>query len=204
MNTEQYSMSFTAGALFHQESVSVAELYLKQGDWNKVRDEAIARNLLQARTTNSARRICREICPRLQQLNKDELAVLGAGDHQEQAYLLWLAVCRRYRFIYDFSVEVIRERLLTLRYELSYDDYDAFFNAKMEWHEELESITATTRNKLRQVMFKMLREAALLNTDNAIVPALLSARLMNVISSHRQQDLRVFPISEIQSRRCAV
>ncbi len=163
MNTEKYSMSFTTGALFHQESVKLARLYLEKGDWNEVRDEVIARNLLQARTTNSAKRICREICSRLKCLNRDELELLVEGNHQEQAYLLWLAVCRRYHFIYDFSAEVIRERFLTLRYDLSYEDYDAFFNAKMEWHEELEKITTATRNKLRQVMFKMLRETELLN-----------------------------------------
>lgn len=202
MNTEKYSMSFTTGTLFHQESVSLAGLYFKKGDWNEVRNEVIARNLLQARTTNSAKRICREICSRLKHLYKDELKLLVEGDHQEQAYLLWLAVCRRYRFIYDFSAEVIIERFLTLSYDLNYEDYDAFFNAKMEWHEELEKVTTTTRNKLRQVMFKMLREAELLNSDNSIIPAMLSSRLVNVISSYSNQDLHVFPVMEATLQGC--
>jgi len=203
MSTVKYSMSFTTGALFHHESVNLTRLYLEKGDWNKVRDEVITRNLLQARTTNSAKRICSEICSRLKRLNTDELGFLVEGDHQEQVYLLWLAVCRRYRFIYDFSTEVIRERFLTLRYDLRYVDYDAFFNAKMEWHEELERITTTTRNKLRQVMFKMLREAELLNSDNSIIPAMLSPRLINVICSHSERDLRLFPIMETELQRCA-
>ena len=79
MNTEKYSMSFTTAALLHQESVNLAELYLEQGDWNEVRNEVIARNLLQTRTTSSAKRICREICSRLKHLNKDELALLVAN-----------------------------------------------------------------------------------------------------------------------------
>jgi len=198
MNTAKYSMSFTTGALFHQESVSLAGLYLDKGDWSVVRDEVIARNLLQARTTNSAKRICREICSRLKRLHKDELEILVEGDHQEQAYLLWLAVCRRYRFIYDFSAEVLRERFLALRYDLGYEDYDAFFNAKMEWHEELEKITTTTRNKLRQVLFKMLREAELLDSANTIIPTMLSSRLVNVICSHSNRDLILFPMMETE------
>ena len=191
-------MSFTTGALFHQESVNLAGLYLDKGDWNEVREEAIERNLLQARTTASAKRNCREIYSRLKHLNQDELELLVEGDHQEQAYLLWLAVCRRYRFIYDFSTEVIRERFLTLRYDLRYVDYDAFFNAKMDWHEELEKITTTTRNKLRQVMFKMLREAELLNSDSSIIPAMLSPVLINVICNHSERDLQLFPIMETE------
>ena len=202
MNTEKYSMSFTTGALFHQESVNLAGWYLEKGDWTEVRDEVISRNLLQARTANSAKRICREICSRLKRLDKDELELLVEGDHQEQAYLLWLAICRRYRFIYDFSTEVIRERFLTLRYDLGYEDFDAFFNSKMEWHEEMERITTTTRKKLRQVMFKMLHESELLNSGNSIVPAMLSSRLINVICSHSSRDLHLFPAMETALQGC--
>ena len=203
MNTEKYSMSFTTGALFHLESVKVAGRYLEKGDWNEVRDEVISRNILQARTANSAKRICREICSRLKRLNRDELELLVEGDHQEQAYLLWLAICRRYRFIYDFSAEVIRERFLTLRYDLGYEDFDAFFNSKMEWHEEMERISTTTRKKLRQVMFKMLHESELLNSGDSIVPAMLSSRLINVICGHSNQDLHLFPIMETTLQGCA-
>lgn len=203
MNTEKYSMSFTTGTLFHQESVKLAGLYLKKGDWREVRSEVIASNLLQARTENSTKRICREICSRLKHLNKDELELLVEGDHQEQAYLLWLGVCRRYHFIYDFSAEVISDRFLTLRYDLNYEDYDAFYNSKMEWHEEMEKITTTTRNKLRQVLFKMLRETELLNSGNSIIPAMLSTRLIKVICRHSNRDLHLFPVMETQVQRCA-
>ncbi len=196
MNTEKYSLSFVGGALFHQESVRLATLYQEKGDWNEVRDEVIDRNLLQARTTSSAKRICREICSRLKRLKEDELELLVEGNHHEQAYLLWVAVCRNYRFIYEFSVEVIRERFLMLRYDLNYEDFDAFFNAKMEWHEELEKVATTTRNKLRQVLFRMLREVEILSSDNSIIPATLSPRLIDVICSHADQDLTLFPLME--------
>ena len=189
-------MSFTTGALFRWESVNLATWYLEKDDWDEVRDEVISRNLLQLRTLNSRKRIFREICSRLKRLNRNELELLIEGDHQELGYLLWLAICRRYQFLYDFSVEVIRERYLTLKYDLGCEDFDAFFNSKMEWHEEMERISTTTRNKLRQVMFKMLHECELLNSDNSIVPALLSSRLINVICGHSNHDLYLFPIME--------
>ena len=189
-------MSFTTGALLRSESVNLATWYLEKDDWDEVREEVISRNLLQLRTLNSRKRIFREICSRLKRLNRNELELLVEGDHQEQGYLLWLAICRRYRFLYEFSVEVIRERYLTLKYDLGFEEFDAFFNSKMEWHEEMERITTTTRNKLRQVMFKMLHESGLISPDNSILPALLSSRLINVIRSHSNQDLCVFPILE--------
>ncbi|MDQ7073616.1 MAG: DUF1819 family protein [Gammaproteobacteria bacterium] len=194
MNREKYSMSFTVAALLRQESLNLAELYLKQGDWAEVRSEVLVHNLLQARAENSAKRTCTEIISRLQQLSHNEIDLLVVGSQQEQGYLLWLAVCRRYRFIYEFSDEVIRERFFTLKYDLSYGDYDVFFHAKMVWHGELEKLTKTTKNKLRQVVFKMLREADLLTLDNQLIPAILSARLINIIGHHSPRDLYIFPV----------
>ncbi len=161
------------------------------------RQQVIDSNLLQARTTASAKRNCREICLRLERLHGDELELLVDGDSYEQNYLLWLAICRQHQFLSEFTVEVIRERFLTLRYDLHHEDFDAFFNEKLDWHEELESITTTTRKKLRQVLFRMLREAELLNSTNSIIPAMLSSRLIELICSHSSQDLRIFPMMEM-------
>ena len=141
MSNDRYSMSFTTGSLFHRESVELAALYLDLGDWNSVRDKVVAVFLLQTRTLNTLKRVCREIISRLRTLSPGELEFLVEGSHQEQAYLLWLAVCRRYRFIADFAVEVLRERYITLKSDLTHEDFDSFFNRKSEWHLELDEIT---------------------------------------------------------------
>jgi hypothetical protein len=38
MTENRYSMSFTAGALLHQESLTVADLFEELGDWGRVRE----------------------------------------------------------------------------------------------------------------------------------------------------------------------
>jgi hypothetical protein len=196
MSNDRYSMSFTTGSLFHRESVELAALYLDLGDWNSVRDKVIAENLLQTRTLNTLKRVCREVISRLRTLCSAELEFLVEGSHQEQAYLLWLAVCRRYRFIADFAVEVLRERYISLKADLTYDDFDSFFNRKSEWHLELDEITPATRSKLRQVLFKILREADLLAANNMINAAMLSPRLLDVIHRGNRRDLSYFPVFE--------
>lgn len=192
-------MSFTAGSLFHQESVKIATLFLKFHDWNAVREKVLSKNLLQVRTINTSKRICSEICSRLKSLYQNELDLLVHGTVQEQTYLLWLAVCRRYKFIGDFSVEIIRERYITLKTNLHYEDFDSFFNKKSEWHEELDAIKPATRNKLRQVLFRMLREADLLTANNTINTAMLSPRLIKAISHKNQRDVLVFPAFETEA-----
>lgn len=201
MNTDRYSMSFTTGSLFHRESVMLAALYLDLGDWNSVRDKVITDNVLQTRTLNTLKRVCREVISRLKTLNPSELEFLLETSHQEQAYLLWLAVCRRYRFIADFAIEVLRERYITLKTDLNYEDYDSFFNQKSEWHSELDEIRPVTRSKLRQVLFKILREADLLSANNIISAAMLSQQLIDLISRGNRREILYFPIFESDLKR---
>ncbi len=203
MSNDRYRMSFTTGGLFHHESVNLAALYPDLGDWNAVRDKVIAENLLQTRTLNTLKRVCREVISRLKTLSPGELEFLVQGSHQEQVYLLWLAVCRRYRFIADFAVEVLRERYITLKGDLTHEDFDSFFNRKSEWHSELDEITPATRGKLRQVLFKMLREADLLTTNNMIHAAMLSPRLLELFHQGSRRDVLYFPVVESELKGMA-
>jgi hypothetical protein len=189
-------MSFTTGTLFCRETVRLAVLFVDLKDWNAVRNTVIAGNLLQARTQNTSKRFCSEIISRLKTLSVQELQLLVNGTSQEQAYLLWLAICRRYTFIGDFAVEIIRERFISLKTDLSNEDFEAFIHKKSEWHSEIDAIQPSTRSKLRQVLFKMLREAELLTVNNTINAALLSPRLVQVIAHHQRQDLLFFPVFE--------
>jgi len=200
---DKYSLSFTTGALFHRESLKLAQLYLEFGDWIAVRDIVLNKNLLQARTLNTAKRVCREVISRLKTLPSEALKLLVDGNEQERTYLLWIAVCHRYRFIADFAGEILRERYITLKTELNHEDYDAFFSRKAEWHDELDGIAKSTKGKLRQVLFKMLIQAGLLSTKNLIIPAIISPRLMSVIQQSSQQDVYYLPIhdSEIKGLR---
>ncbi|MBD1853916.1 DUF1819 family protein [Cyanobacteria bacterium FACHB-502] len=192
----KYSMSFTTGTLFHQESVKLAGLFLEFQNWNLVRSAVLSKNLLQSRTVNTSKRVCREVCSRLRTLSAAQLDLLVHGSTQDQGYLLWLAVCRRYKFIADFAVEIVREKYISLQFALNYDDFDFFFNKKSEWHGELDQIKPATRTKTRQILFKMLREADLLTPNNIINAALLSPQLLSVISQDNRQDILIFPAFE--------
>lgn len=196
IRVNRYSMSFTTGSLYHRESVKLAALYLELGDWNAVRDKVISNNLLQTRTLNTLKRVCREVISRLKTLSIEELDFLVEANPQEQGYLLWLATCRRYRFIADFAMEVLRERYITLKTDVNHEDFDSFFNRKSEWHAELDAIQPTTRNKLRQVLFRILREAGLLASNNIINAAILSPELLNAISHNNRRDVLFLPVFE--------
>lgn len=196
MKQDRYSMSFTTGGLLYQESMKLAVLFLESKDWNLVRDKALSNNLLQARTLNTSQRVCREIISRLKTLNPLELKFLVQSNAQEQGYILWMAFCRRYAFVGDFATKVLRERYISLKTDLHQEDYDFFFHKTSELHPEFDEISQATRMKLRQVLFRILREADLLTADNTIKAALLSPRLLAVLPHDHRRDVIFFPVFE--------
>jgi len=189
-------MSFTAGALLQTESVTIAKLYLEVGDWDLVKEKVISENLLQSRALSTLKRLSHEIIARLSTLNTEELTLLTESEYQDQAYMLWIAVCRYYRFIADFATEVLRERFITFKPDLQHSDFDTFLNRKCDWHSELDSLSISTRKKLRQVLFKMLRDANFLDSKNNIQATMLSTRLIEMIKRNDSRDIKYFTISE--------
>lgn len=201
MNDSRYNMSFTYGSLLHQESLIVSRVYLETDDWIRTRQTVVDQNLLQIRTVSALKKISGNICLRLMALDRAELEYLSGASYQEQAYLLWIAICRRHLLIREFAIEVIRERYLAMRDDLHYADYDSFVNGKAQSNEELECIKPGTHAKLRQVLFKMLREADLLSAGHNIKPAILTDDFVRLIGSRSPDDLLVFPMPESDMRR---
>ena len=192
----KYRMSFTVGGLLYQESVSTVDLYIKSKDWAKVRDEIFKINLFQIRTQNSLERICREVLSRLKLLSLEQLKIIQDGSRQEQLQILWIAVCKRYSFIRDFAIEVIREKFLLMDYAISKEDYTIFFDTKAEWHEELEKLKDSTKKKLKQVLFRILREAEITSEMNIILPSILTKRVAKALFSDKSGLYIVLPVSD--------
>jgi hypothetical protein len=200
MSRTLYSMSFTTATLRVVESVLIAELYGRAGDWGAVRDTVLSDNLLQMRTLNSSRRVCRELISRLRLLTPEQLKLVVSGSQQERGYLLWLAVCRRYCFVRDFAVEVLRDRFVLADQRLDRAAYDTFFSQKAAWHAEVARVAVATRRKQGQFVYKMLREAGLLGDANTIVPALLTPRLIAAIRADTPADFAFFTVTDADIR----
>lgn len=190
---ERYALSFTSGGLLRREAAVLTPLYLEERDWPQVRELAITRNLLQARTSSSSIRLVRETIQRLSVLTDPELILLVDAAPSEQQTLMWAAACRRYRLIADFAEEVVRERFLLMTPSLTTDDFDRFLLGKTLWRPELDELKPSTRAKLRQSVFRMLHDAGLLTESGSIVPAVMSERVIETLNRRTPSDIRFFP-----------
>lgn len=177
-----------------KESLRLAELFLQLEDWKLVKAKVFDENILQTRKLSTSKKIYQQTTYRIKVLNPEEIKFLINSKEKDQAYLLWVGICRHYKFISDFAVEILHERFVTKKKHIQNEDFDLFFSDKAEWHPELERIKPSTRQKLRQVLFKMMREADLISSKNQIKPALLSKELLTLLSKNDYRDLKVFPV----------
>lgn len=192
-NSERYALSFTSGGLLVREADVIVSEYLRARDWAAVRRVVIERNLLQARTNSSSVRVTRETIQRLGALDDAELEILADASLTERCHLMWAATCRRYDLIGDFAEEVLRERFLLMTPTVDADDFDRFMTGKTLWHPELSELKPSTREKLRQTIFRMLHEAGLRTEAGAIIPAVISERVQGMLAASEPSDIRFFP-----------
>ena len=193
LRREKYKMSFTSSSLRRRESAIIADLFLRLSDWNVVCNEILSQNILQLNTVSSQKRIYAEIKLRLKHLSTSELQILANDDPANSETILWLAICRSYSFIGDFAKEVIHEKYISFQKSIEDCDYELFFEKKSTLHPELNELTDMTRKKIRQIVFKLLRECNILGRNNEILAFYCSPELR---SSLKTDELGYFPTNE--------
>lgn len=200
-NGKPYIMSFSSGGLCLHESLILTRIYLELQDWKAARRHVLDENLFQARMASSAKRTVREILPRLQTFSEDELSYLIVAGEQDQRHLLWLAICRRHRFIADFITEVVHDRYVSLKDTVGPEEFNLFWTQKSVTHPEIERISDSTREKLRTVLFKMMREVGIISKNGRINTVVISPMVQSFLRSAEVNEQLWFTILDTNGRR---
>lgn len=187
----KYRFSFTAVGLAPVAMQEVAALYQACGTWEAVYAKVVQENILKCRTISALRRIAAEIVLRLDKLEIEELVRFIENRLNERNVFAWLAVCRTYDLIGDFAVEALHEAYVTGQKTYEISDYEKFVNGKLALHPEFDELSKQTYGKVRQIVFKMMREAGFLDKKGNIIPIVMDAELMNFIP---ERDLAFFPM----------
>jgi hypothetical protein len=198
-----YAFSFVAGALFVPETMAVARQLQAVRDWKLVTAAARAENLLRQRTDASTRRLLREIRYRLDELSPAELDFLVAADPRDQRLLLFVAVCRRYRFIREFTVEVLCLKAQSAENQLYPGDIVRFIDDRATVSPEVEKLTDISRAKVRQVILRILAESGLMDStaSRKLLRPMPSRPLAKMIAKTNSMQLRWLLLSEQEIRQ---
>ena len=187
----KYRLSFGTGNAYLNESNLILKKYLENKNWRETEKYSIENNILQTNTLSSEKRIFREISLRLRSLSLEEQEFFIRSNYVDQSILIWISICRTYKFIGDFASMIISEKFNTYQVELNYNDFNYFYEQQKVLHKELNLLKDSTRKKLRQVIFRIMKDLNMLSQTNEITPLLPSIDLRE-ISSLTRKDLKLF------------
>lgn len=159
---KDYILSFTAASLMVNETRKIAQLYFNEGDWERVKSIVLEKNIIQKNTKRSIIRQFNELRKRLKSLTLETIEKIAYDELENAKYLIFFANLKIYHLIFEFVVEVIRDKYQALDYSLSYVDFDRFLRDKEAIDNNIAKLKDTSRAKLRQVTFLILKQAGML------------------------------------------
>ena len=191
VSVERYDFSFTASSLRLNEMKIVAEAKVNLRDIDYVRE-------LGKGKASTGKRMLSEFNKRLSFLTTEEISLLLEGDLIAQKQIAYLSVCKAYGFIRDFVVEVLREKMLVFDYEITDGEYISFYRRKADLHPEMDDLTPITQKKIKQVTFKILEQAEIIDSAKSkmIQPQIVDEAVAKVILSDNPKWLQIFLLGD--------
>ncbi|MEA2092026.1 MAG: DUF1819 family protein, partial [Campylobacterota bacterium] len=143
----------------------------------------VEEDALQKNTIATRKRYFRELKQRIELYTDDELKYFEEASMEEMRQLAFVGCLKRYRFLKEFLFEVIREKYLSFDYQIENSDYVSFYESKMTLSPNLSKASEATLKKLKQVMFKMFADIALIDStkNHYIIKPMLSERIIQLV-----------------------
>jgi len=187
-STFKYEFSLTGSSLRVNEMILFATKYINEGLLEFKSDKG---------TTN--KRMVSEFKKRIDNLTVNQQELLLNSNFSNQKQLAFLSACKTYSLLRDFVIEVVREKFLIMDYNLTETDYISFIRRKEINHDELANLTDQTQAKVKQVIFKILEQAGIINNvrDKEIQLQILGASTKKSIIEDNPEWLKVFLLSDM-------
>lgn len=199
----KYSFSFTGASALIAETLTAAEVYAVTHDIQLTKQKIKEGNLLNRKKDATFIREFQEISKRLLSLTPKQINILCLGDREEAKHMILLSILKNYLFLFDFIVEVVRNKILIFENTISELDYKKFLESKSMTHYELEKLSDTTKDKVKQRTFTILEQIGIINNvkEKYIIRPVLSRNCMKAIIEDDANYLSGFLLSpnEIKS-----
>ncbi|CAN5854096.1 hypothetical protein BH24BAC1_BH24BAC1_32490 [soil metagenome] len=163
-------------------------------------DSVSKEDVIRGRDARTTDREFREIKFRIEELTNKQLAILANGDGLQKKQIALLGMCKLYSFIRDFVVEVLREKALVFDYQITEGEYTTFFRRKSESHPELDGLADSTAKKIKQVTFKILEQAGLIDNTKSkkISPQIVDGRVIRAVVEDDPEWLKIYLLSDME------
>jgi hypothetical protein len=154
-----YNGDIVAGSLLIPESRIIAKLLLDQADENKWQKAIIIDNVLQKKNPATAKRQTRLIRNRLELMTPEFWSLIINPSTEVITQALLAASIKQSHLLGDFLDQVFRDRWRTFKQNLMAKDWEDYMEICAQVDSDVTLWKESTRNKLRQVVFRIFAEA---------------------------------------------
>lgn len=164
----RYSADITAGALKLQESRLVADLLLRRVDREGWKDAIVTKNVLQARSPATAKRLAKLIRGRLDAMGPELWTLVRDGAGTVATHAIFAAAVKHSPLLGDFLDLVIGEQYRLFSPALSNKIFADYLDGCRERDPEMPQWNESTRSRLRSSVFQMLAQAGYIENTRSL------------------------------------
>ena len=164
----RYAADITAGALKIPESRLIADLLLRQVDDEGWKDAIVTKNVLQARSPATARRLTTLIRRRLETMGPDLWKLVRDGKGTVAIHAVFVAAVKHSPLLGDFLEIVVGEQYRLFSKSLTNSMWDDYLEGCRERDPEMPQWSESTRKRLRSSVFQMLAQAGYIEDTNSL------------------------------------
>jgi len=198
-NDKKWIGDLLGGPLMSKESRVIAELMLSDPDENNWQQQIVEQNILQASSSNTAKRYATTIRLRLMMLDKGAWRLIAEGSERERVQLLFIALILHSPIVKDFLDETVNDLRRQFKEKLPNDSWSEFVTNHIRQYPVLTSYSDSSITKMGNNLVKALAEVGYLDTPRRrnLQPLFLLPETKEVLQRLGQQDL----ISILEGKR---
>lgn len=199
MKSRNYNGEIVAGSLLVKESRHVAALLLSGADEKTFHQAIVVDNVLQKRSPASAKRMLKLIRKRLEGMSSELWLMVRDGNQELATQALLCAAIKHSHLLGDFLNSTIRSHKRTFKKQLTLHDWSSFFEECQHLDPEVGDWVESTLKKIRQVVFRILAEAKVIDSTKlmTLLPFSLHPDINKYLSS-RGEDYVLKCLESIQ------
>jgi hypothetical protein len=184
----RYNAEISAGSLLPLESRRIATLLLSNPDSNAWLHAVEIENILQKRTPATARRQANLLRRRLTTLDAQAWTMIAEREHEVVIQLLLAAAIKHSQLLGDFIRNVYADHQRRLEPALMLSDWHDFLVACAHHDAAVAKWSESTKNKLSQVILRVLAEAKYLESTRSmkLTPQSLHPDVRHYLSIHNE------------------
>ena len=189
MATPKYRADITAGALKLPESRLIANLLLEQADPVEWKDAIVNKNILQARSPETARRLTQLIRARLETMERDLWLMVRDGTGTVATHAVFAAAVKHSPLLGDFLEIVVAQQYRLFSKALTHSMFTDYLNGCRERDPEMPQWNDSTGKRLRSSVFQMLAQAGYIeNTRSLTLQSVhFSEQVLHYLKAHQER-----------------